>query len=1810
MLVGGGKATTNLTDSSGDDEMQRKESPPHSHGLTSFPETLNSTNFDEKEMKDVQLYDENTPTSFDGKRDGSQNEGETEADGGQKPGEDSRTKTTARRYSQTTADEEEQQHQFESLAVSINGQFGKTVVIHATDEDPSETFERLKEACINATLPYKDIIDSLFNTLVGGPFDLESRYVIEDSENIGRMIELLELCPQNVQAEIWSVFVAIIRKSFLNLGAATESGLISRILDLLPSANSVTSDLLIELLTVLTNYSISVKECKYFLRFLRTLDDGFWRPNSTKLFGVMKEMPKRDGPDVFFLFPGKASAGISLPPLLRWPYQNGWSFSTWLRMDPQHSIYFEKERPYLFSFSTSKGLGYFCYFMGNCLVLRCVRAPGKETLHCVKHELLPRKWHHVALSFVYSRWAKSEIHCFVDGYLVEAIDANWLVSTNDHFDRCFVGCGSQPNMNEAFSGQMAAIYLFSQAISPPLVTALLYLGVSYQSQFKHEAESNLPDTYRKQLFDGRLHDSLVFAYCPKNCHDQLCLFQQQTSKGGQLHSSAASYFVQVPHAVMKNGVKLVKTHSVHCSLHSIGGIQVLLPLFSQIDAKQHEPVDNDICANLLSVVTILLSCSTTAQQQFLHVQGFSIMASTIANADSRHLTMNLLEGFISVYKSLLNCSIGVPLLKQLIDSVFLTPTLWVRADATVQMRLYDFLADDLFSVSPNNSLLSPASSIVRRTHTVLTLVHTLKQFYWVVRPTTAPNSAAQQMAMEPMDRLTVVHIRGCILQIVNRLMFNTVPADVSEKEVSRDEEFQCMLNFVNTVQEDDNLYDVLTQLSNQLANHPAIMVPAFDRKKALCVIFKMISSGNELIRIPTLKMLSYFLCRSTQKRKNEAINQKNLFHLLTEKLLLNCRSLSLATYNALFEMLVEQICPEILFVKHEDPPVDSTRFENHQLLKVIAQLLCQSEECAELIRVKSVFLRDVIRLCEGSRDNRRTILQMSVWQEWLISLAYIHPTDDQQKQVTELVYELFSVLLFHAMRLEYGGWRVWVDSMAIAHSKVSWEKYRRKVLQKEKRLAERTEFERQAGESAGEQPMALYRTPDFTWSPVHIRLLSDLLESIESVVQEWNDSGTPIADHLNNADNQVFIANTIHLLSQLGDSLTMACGGLLPLLAAATAPNSELEINDTTQQELDIEDAARFIATFAELSDVFVFASGVSLNELEQEKNMPSGGILRQSLRLVSTVTVRNILACSMHKDGLYNTENSPKFVAIRKFCESSKPISDFDRLLQNVDLQRLKGVIYRDMEETKQAQFLALAVVYFLSVLMVSRYRDILEPPLPPATSSHKTSASSRTGNSPINEEGSPSMGRNEGQRSKNANGNENGGGQNHRDDGKRNGENDKETADGTETNDGTDSEKAMGGGTEEGTEDGTIDQENEAKDNGDAKRATANGDGTEKGIAAIRCAANATEEVTIANKYGPAHLANFNAPNVRRNSVAENTGERRQYLTTTLQKALEPVMPLFREILSDFRSFLQKTLLGTHGQEIMNDVKVLQTLKSGSVVEIVMLLCSQEWQTSLQKHAGLAFIELVNEGRLMAHATRDHILRVANEADFILNRLRAEDVSKHAQFESESNEQLLNRKGDDQLAEQLLVASKHRESVLASRTLDKIGAVLTHPHGPWSSPDDKKNIFWKLDVWEDDSRRRRRFVQNPWGKRHKLAATMQQKVDEQRHQQQDESETAREQFLKDLSHKMITAGGHSKGSSVHEFMDEADIEKWLKDESDLSEPIEDLTTYSTVGKLITPGLVIPGTISLTETDLFFDADEEHPIYRKQNPLVGFRIF
>jgi len=120
------------------------------------------------------------------------------------------------------------------------------------------------------------------------------------------------------------------------------------------------------------------------------------------------------------------------------------------------------------------------------------------------------------------------------------------------------------------------------------------------------------------------------------------------------------------------------------------------------------------------------------------------------------------------------------------------------------------------------------------------------------------------------------------------------------------------------------------------------------------------------------------------------------------------------------------------------------------ILKVVATLIRQSKQTEQLLEVKKLFLSDMTLLCNNNRENRRTVLQMSVWQEWLIAMAYIHPKNTEEQKISDMVYSLFRMLLHHAIKHEYGGWRVWVDTLAIVHSKVR-ECYHKNVTDIQKR---------------------------------------------------------------------------------------------------------------------------------------------------------------------------------------------------------------------------------------------------------------------------------------------------------------------------------------------------------------------------------------------------------------------------------------------------------------------------------------------------------------------------------------------------------------------------------------------------------------------------------------------------------------------------------------------------------------------------------------------------------------------------------------
>ncbi|CAL4102347.1 unnamed protein product, partial [Meganyctiphanes norvegica] len=135
----------------------------------------------------------------------------------------------------------------------------------------------------------------------------------------------------------------------------------------------------------------------------------------------------------------------------------------------------------------------------------------------------------------------------------------------------------------------------------------------------------------------------------------------------------------------------------------------------------------------------------------------------------------------------------------------------------------------------------------------------------------------------------------------------------------KEDELQAILNFLSTMHEDENLHDVLQMLMSLMSEHPSSMVPAFDAKHGVRTVFKLLASESQLIRLQALKLLGYFLSRSTHKRKYDVMNPHNLYTLLAERLLVHEETLTLPTYNCLYEILTEHISQQVMYCKHPEP---------------------------------------------------------------------------------------------------------------------------------------------------------------------------------------------------------------------------------------------------------------------------------------------------------------------------------------------------------------------------------------------------------------------------------------------------------------------------------------------------------------------------------------------------------------------------------------------------------------------------------------------------------------------------------------------------------------------------------------------------------------------------------------------------------------------------------------------------------------------------------------------------------------------------
>ena len=86
---------------------------------------------------------------------------------------------------------------------------------------------------------------------------------------------------------------------------------------------------------------------------------------------------------------------------------------------------------------------------------------------------------------------------------------------------------------------------------------------------------------------------------------------------------------------------------------------------------------------------------------------------------------------------------------------------------------------------------------------------------------------------------------------------------------------------------------------------------------------------------------------------------------------------------------------------------------------------------------------------------------------------------------------------------------------------------------------------------------------------------------------------------------------------------------------------------------------------------------------------------LRQFLRLIAVTSVRNSLETRYSSCEIESECQKPISKLLQTMCNINSAVIDLHLLLQDQDVNRLRQTVYRDLDDQKNSEFLALASVY-----------------------------------------------------------------------------------------------------------------------------------------------------------------------------------------------------------------------------------------------------------------------------------------------------------------------------------------------------------------------------------------------------------------------------------------------------------------------------------------------------------------------------------
>jgi hypothetical protein len=196
----------------------------------------------------------------------------------------------------------------------------------------------------------------------------------------------------------------------------------------------------------------------------------------------------------------------------------------------------------------------------------------------------------------------------------------------------------------------------------------------------------------------------------------------------------------------------------------------------------------------------------------------------------------------------------------------------------------------------------------------------------------------------------------------------------------------------------------------------------------------------------------------------------------------------------------------------------------------------------------------------------------------------------------------------------------------------------------------------------------------------------------------------------------------------------------------------------------------------------------------------------------------------------------------------------------------------------------------------------------------------------------------------------------------------------------------------------------------------------------------------------------------------------------------------------------------------------------------------------------------------------------------------MRADDIRKSSEFEQLCDQTTNERKQEEELCDHFITSSRQRYQTNALRLKEKFLSQMIN---------DKINylndscLFWKLDPWEDDLRRRRRLIPNLNGTIHNEAT-----------ENCSSNEINDDMITTILKEEYLLK--QAKQQKTQNFLQEENEDLSQIDEKDLEHDFSGPIRYSTKCLLINGTIPVQGVLAITHNAMLFDANEEQNLDSK----------